>query len=143
MKIRCHECGVNCGTNHDQKLVYRAYVLCHECLGKVPAAAWEAFTKALHGDGSKRYIETPDDEFGPLPQDLKLDTESVPHVKAKKSRKQPTKLEDLTVHDRLEVKHFHKYLALVKTYGEGELRQRPFWRKYLGLPRTVERTEAE
>jgi len=141
MKIRCHECGANCGTNHDDKLVYRAYVLCHDCMNKVPAAAWEAFTRALHGDGSKRYIETPDDELGQLPPDVKLDTEPVSKVKRKKLDK-PTELKDLTVHDRLEVKHFQKYLTLVKIHGEGELRQRPFWRKYLGLE-PLEGSEAE
>jgi hypothetical protein len=129
MKLRCHECGRNCGINHDDKLVYRAYIVCHDCLGKVPLAVLEAFQSAMHSTKPKRYIETPADEFGPLPPDAEIEQ---PKLRTKSARKQP-KLKDLTVHDRLEVKHFQKYLTLAKKHGEGALRQRPFWRKYLGL----------
>jgi len=39
----------------------------------------------------------------------------------------------LSLHDRLEVKHFKKFLELKEKYGMEVLEKRPYWRKYLGL----------
>lgn len=38
---------------------------------------------------------------------------------------------DLSVKDRIQVKHFRKYLHLNAKFGESFLLQRSFWRKYL------------
>jgi hypothetical protein len=37
-------------------------------MAKVPFKVWAAMINSIHGAGSKRYIETPDDELPPEPK---------------------------------------------------------------------------
>ena len=67
MKVKCHECGKNCASRDPDDFIFKAYVLCYACMAKVPEHIWTAFHNAIHSKGSKRYIETPNDELPPEP----------------------------------------------------------------------------
>ena len=69
MKILCHECGASCSTESSKKFIIRAYVICGDCMGRVPEYLWQQVIKVIHSDGSNRFIETPDEKL-PITQQV-------------------------------------------------------------------------
>jgi len=150
MKLLCHECGASCATEIPKNSVIRAYVICGDCMNKVPEYLWQNMIAAIHSDGSKRFQETPDDgmfagyeegssrtiDLKGVPMTAESIKESIDTALAKESILPAINcpviaLANLSKNDRREYRLFLRYLKLRDKYGDAVLLTRPFWRKYL------------